>query len=132
MAIEDGSSGTVEHRVTDADLASAVGSGDVPVLATPVLIAWCEAATVAAVAPGLEPGQTTVGTRVAVDHLRATPTGATVTARAVVTVVDGPTVTFAVEAEHRRGADGEAVPIARGEVVRAVVDRDRFVQRSSS
>lgn len=131
MAVTVGSSGELQRVVTDADLAAAVGSGDVPVLATPVVVAWCEAATVLAAAPGLDPWQTTVGTRVAIDHLLATPPGATVTARATVTAVDGRRVTFEVHAEHRRG-DAAPEPVARGEVVRVVVDRERFVQSSSS
>ena len=51
----------MRHEVTDADTAAALGSGDVPVLGTPRLIAWMEAATVQAAAASLNPGQTTVG-----------------------------------------------------------------------
>ena len=56
----------------------ALGSGDVPVLATPRVVALVEEATVAAIAAALAPGQTTVGTRVELDHLAATPVGRTV------------------------------------------------------
>ncbi|WP_256638751.1 thioesterase family protein [Streptomyces murinus] len=63
------------HRVTDADTARALGSGEVPVLGTPWLIAWLEAATVRAAAPFTGPGETTVGTAVRVRHLRATHVG---------------------------------------------------------
>ncbi|WP_256256722.1 thioesterase family protein [Streptomyces sp. MUSC 14] len=65
----------MRHEVTDADTAAVVGSGDVPVLATPRLIAWLEAATVRAAAPFTVTGQTTVGTEVRVRHVRATRVG---------------------------------------------------------
>ena len=58
----------MRHEVTDADTAVALGSGDVPVLATPRLIAWMEAATVRAAAAFLVKGQTTVGTAIRIEH----------------------------------------------------------------
>ena len=61
--------------VTDSDTAAAVGSGSLPVLGTPRLLAWCEAATCAALEGSLPPGGTSVGTRVALDHLAASPVG---------------------------------------------------------
>src|SRR5258708_34791624 len=67
---------TITAEVTDADTAQALGSGDVPVLGTPRLLALAEAACVAAVAPQLEEGQTTVGTAVSLEHKRASPVGA--------------------------------------------------------
>lgn len=116
---------TVVHRVGEADSAIAVGSGDVPVLATPRLIALAESATVAAVADLLPESSTSVGTRVELDHLRATPLGATVTVVATVTVADGPRLEFRVEARDDHGAADRVV--ARGRVERVVVDRSRFV-----
>jgi len=65
----------MRHVVTDLDTAAAVGSGDVPVLATPRLVAWMEAATVVAAAPLLGAGDTSVGTAVRIRHRRATPVG---------------------------------------------------------
>lgn len=62
----------MRYTVTDDDTAARVGSGDVPVLATPRLIAWLEAATVQAAAPFTAAGQTTVGTAVRIEHRRAT------------------------------------------------------------
>jgi fluoroacetyl-CoA thioesterase len=70
-----GSSATLSFDVTEDDTASALGSGDVPALATPRLLAWCEAATCAAVATQLDDGSTSVGTRVQLEHLSATPVG---------------------------------------------------------
>ena len=120
-----GRTATVVHRVGDADSATAVGSGDVPVLATPRLIALAEAATVAAVADQLPAGTTSVGTRVELDHRQATPLGATVTVVAAVAAADGRRLAFDVEA--RDDARGPDRVVATGRVERVVVDRGRFV-----
>ena len=107
--------------MSDDDTAIAVGSGDVPVLATPRVVALVEEATVAAVTPVLDPGETTVGTRVEIDHLLPTPVGATVSAEARLVTVRRHRLRFAIEVR-----EGEQV-IARGTVTRAVVDRERFL-----
>src|SRR6185437_3823803 len=73
----------MRHEVTEADSAIALGSGDVPVLATPRLIAWMEARTVQEAQPLLGEDQTSVGTAIRIEHLRATPIGGEVE-RAVV------------------------------------------------
>jgi predicted thioesterase len=115
----------LEFAVTDADTAVALGSGDVDVLATPRLIAWLEAATCAAAADGvMAAGQTSVGTRVAVDHLLATGVGGRVEVRADLVHAEGRVLRFAV-----RATDGAGRAIASGHVERAVVDRARFVAR---
>ncbi|WP_416485406.1 thioesterase family protein [Streptomyces sp. CL12] len=112
------------HRVTDADTARALGSGEVPVLGTPRLIAWLEAATVRAAAPFTGPGETTVGTAVRVRHLRATPVGGRVEVAARPSARTGAgRLTFAV-----RAVDAEGLPVAEGEIDRAVVDRQRFLE----
>jgi predicted thioesterase len=113
-------------EVTADDLATALGSGDVPVLATPRLLAWLEAATCAAAEAGglVGEGRTSVGTRVAVEHLAPSPVGARVEATAEVTHVDGRLLRFAVAA-----TDGDGRVVATGEVTRVVVDRDRFLAR---
>ena len=123
MAISPGAQATQRFLVTDGDTATAVGSGDVPVLATPRVIAWCEAVTVAAVASELEEGQTTVGSAVRLDHLRPTPVGDEVEVAAEVTDVAGRTITFAVTATDGGGT------AASGEVVRVALDRQTFIDR---
>lgn len=114
------SSADVEHVVTSADTAEALGSGDLPVLATPRLLAWCEEATCAALE--LDATRTSVGIRVALEHVAATAVGQRVTARATVVEDDGRRVTFDVEAHDDRGT-----LLCRGQVQRAVVDRERFL-----
>jgi fluoroacetyl-CoA thioesterase len=113
--------------VTDADTATALGSGDVPVLATPRLLAWLEAATCVAAASeaGMAgPERTSVGTRVVVDHLLATPVGGRVQVAADLVQADGRLLRFRVTA-----TDGAGRAVATGEVTRVVVDRDRFLSR---
>jgi predicted thioesterase len=112
--------GSVEAVVGPADTARALGSGDVDVLGTPRVLALLEAATVAAVASALDAGSTTVGSRVEVDHLAPTAVGVPVRAEAVLAQVDGRRLTFTATLV----ADGRVV--ARGTVLRAVVDRARF------
>lgn len=112
---------TLTRTVTTDDTALAVGSGDLEVLGTPVVVAWCEAATVAALE--LDAHLTSVGTRVDVRHLVPSAVGTTIDVRAEITERDDRTVTFAVEAR-----DGDSV-VANGTVVRAVVDRERFLAR---
>ncbi|WP_432095025.1 thioesterase family protein [Streptomyces sp. bgisy100] len=124
MTLRTGARGSAEHTVSEADTAAEFGSGDLPVLGTPGLLALLEAATVDALAGALEPGRTSVGTRVQVDHLKASPVGATVTATAEVTYLDGRLVRFTVAAQ-----DGAGRLLATGEITRVIVDRDRFLAR---
>lgn len=119
----------LEREVTAADTAAAVGSGSLEVLGTPRLLAWCEAATCAAIQPLLEPGSTSVGTRVALEHVAASPVGARVEVTASRTHVDGRLHRFAVAAREI-GADGAPRKVlASGEVTRVVVDAERFLGR---
>jgi predicted thioesterase len=111
--------------VSDADTAAALGSGDVPVLATPRLLAWLEAANLAALEGHLDEGATSVGTRVELEHVAPSPVGATVTVRAEVVAVDGRLVQFDVVALHPEGK-----VVAHGRVTRVSVDRARFLARS--
>ena len=109
--------------VTADDTARALGSGDVDVLATPRLVAWCEAATCAALDP-LPDGVTSVGTTVRLEHLLASPVGARVSVRATLADAAGRVRRLAVTATDEHGA-----LIGSGEVTRVVVDRVRFLER---
>ena len=91
---------TLAFTVTDADTAAAVGSGSLPVLGTPRLLAWCEAATCAAIDPTLPEGSTSVGTRVELEHRAASPVGAEVRVTASASYVDGRLHRFTVVAHH--------------------------------
>ena len=124
QALEPGLEGSVGMTVGPADLASALGSGDVAVLGTPRLVALAEAATVAALAGVLDPGRTSVGTRVDLRHLAPTVEGRPVRATARLVTVDGRALGFVVEVSDDQGRIGE------GTVERAVVDRTRFEDRA--
>ena len=115
-----GDSSTVTHVVTEADTATAFGSGDVDVLGTPKVVALVEAATVAAIAGQVTDTETTVGAHVDLEHLRPTRVGAAVTAEATLREVDGNRLVFDV----RLLEEGRLV--ARGTVTRVLVDRARF------
>ena len=114
---------TLERTVGDADTAASVGSGSLPVLGTPVLLAWLEAATCAALEPALDPGETSVGTRVALEHQAPSAVGAVVEVTASVVHVDGRLVRFSVAARQ----DGRLV--GSGEVTRVVVGAEKFMSR---
>ena len=123
VPLEVGLTTTIERQVGEDDLAPAFGSGDVPVLATPRVIAWCEEATMLALEGQIQEGQTTVGMRIRVDHVAPTGPGSAVSITANLTRIEGRRLTFQVDA-----ADSQT-EIALGQVVRVVVDRDRFLDR---
>jgi fluoroacetyl-CoA thioesterase len=124
MDLAAGLSAQVELTVTDADTAQALGSGDVPVLGTPRVLALAEAATVAATARKIDAGLTTVGVRVELDHKAAIPVGRSVVAEATLTRVDGVRLLFEVVVR-----DGDTVA-AEGSVERVLLDRHRFVEKA--
>ena len=119
---------TCSFTVTDDDTAAALGSGSLPVLATPRLLAWCEAATCAALEPGLAASSTSVGTRVTLEHLGASAVGQQLEVTASTAYVDGRLHRFTVAARHVGGSSPGKV-VASGEVTRVVVDRERFLSR---
>jgi fluoroacetyl-CoA thioesterase len=121
MSITPGLRAAFDHTVAETDTAVALGSGDVPVLGTPRVLALAEQATVAALDGALDPGVTSVGTRVELDHLAASPVGAVVRVAAELVRVEGRRLEFAVEL-----LDGGR-PAARGRVTRVLVDRDAFL-----
>ena len=122
-AIEPGLSATLDFTVGPEDTAETIGSGSLPVLGTPRLLAWCEAATCAALAPALADGQTSVGTRISLEHTAPSGLGAALQVTASSVHVDGKLVRFSVAARQ----DGKLV--GSGEVTRVVVDAERFMSR---
>ncbi len=115
---------TLAFDVTPDDTARALGSGSVEVLATPRLLAWCEAATCAAASGVVGRRATSVGSRVALEHLLATPVGGRVTVTAELVQRDGRLLRFRVAATDRAGR-----VVGTGEVTRVVVDPERFAAR---
>jgi fluoroacetyl-CoA thioesterase len=132
MGVAPGQRASVSAVVTDADTAISAGSGDVPVLATPRLLALAEAAAVAAIAPHLAPGMTSVGTSASLEHRRASPVGAEVVVEAELTEVDGRRLMFSFIAREG-GQDGdEDMVVGAGTVERVLVDRAAFLARTAS
>lgn len=124
MPVETGLHGRAELTVGEGDTAVAMHSGDVPVLATPRLVALAEEATCRAVADSLEPGETTVGMRVQINHLAPTSIGTTVAAEATLEKIEGRRLTFTVSISD------ESSLIGAGKVTRAIVDRDEFLEKA--
>lgn len=110
--------------VTPELLASYVGSGTIQVYATPMVVALMEKAAAALVQPYLDEGITTVGTRIAIDHLSATPQDAQVYAVATLTALHGRKFDFSVEAYDNGGL------IAKGEHTRFSVKADTFLKKA--
>jgi predicted thioesterase len=123
--VSDPVTATLTFTVGAAETAAAVGSGSLPVLGTPYLLAWCEAATCAALEPALAAGETSVGTRVELEHTRASGVGTALEVTATPIYRDGRLHRFSVLA---READGGRV-VGTGEVTRVVVDAERFLAR---
>lgn len=119
--IQVGDSATLEFVVGPEDTAVALGSGDVDALATPRGIAWVEAATCAAVAERLEPGETTVGVRVVVDHVKPSRVDDTVVVTAVVALTERRRCVFDVALVNLDGSTA-----LFGVIDRMVVDKAEF------
>lgn len=123
MSVEIGLKGRAETVVTERNTASAVGSGLVPVFATPYMIALMENAAVNAIQPFLAADEGSVGTHLDVSHDAATPVGLKVWAEAEVTAVEGKKITFAVSAFD------EAGPIGKGVHERFIIKPKRFLAK---
>ena len=138
MLLSVGLRASVRVVVAESDTAVALGSGDVPVLGTPRLLALAEAATVAAVARQLASGETTVGTSVTMEHRRASPVGSGLVIEAELTEVDASRLVFSFIARRAdSGAPAEAPGadedvVGAGTIERVVVTRERFLARAAA
>lgn len=121
MTIDAGLRAEMLIMVERSDTAIKMGSGDVPVLGTPRLLAFAEAATLQAIRDHLDPGQTSVGTKVTLEHRAASPVGTHVEVVAELVEVDGRRLVFEVTARDRRRT------VAVATIERVVVDRERFL-----
>ncbi len=121
--LNPGASAELEHTVTDADTASHWGSGGLPVFSTPSLVGLMEMTAVHALEGTLQPDQTTVGGRIDVRHLAATPVGMQVRARAELIAIEGRKLVFKVQAWDEVELIGEA------EHDRFVIDKTKFMTK---
>ncbi len=124
--LQIGFSGEVTRVVTESDTAAKWGSGLVPVFGTPSLVGLMEAAAVQALTGHLEENQTTVGGRIDVRHLAATPVGMQVRARAELTAVEGRKLIFQIEAWDESEKIGEALH------ERFLIDKEKFIARAKA
>jgi predicted thioesterase len=124
MSLSPGLRAQTLVMVEREDTAQRVGSGDVPVLGTPRLLAFAEATTVKAVQAFLAPGQTSVGTRILLEHRAASPVGMHVQIVTELTEVDGLRLVFNVTATDKHGT-----VVGSGTIERLIVDRETFLSR---
>lgn len=124
--MEIGLKHTVTEVVTAEKSAEKVGSGLLPVYATPAMIALMEKCASECVAPYIEAGRSSVGTALNIKHLSASPIGMQITCTATLTEVDGRRLVFSLEASDEKG------PIGEGTHERFIIDIDRFMAKCQS
>ncbi|MBQ1985284.1 MAG: thioesterase family protein [Clostridia bacterium] len=124
--MEIGLKHTITEVVTAQKSAEQVGSGLLPVYATPAMIALMEKCASECVAPYIEAGRSSVGTALNIKHLSASPIGMQITCTATLTEVDGRRLVFSLEASDEKG------PIGEGTHERFIIDIDRFMAKCQS
>ncbi|HLG50469.1 MAG TPA: hotdog domain-containing protein [Chloroflexota bacterium] len=122
MAVTPGMKGEASIIVDQTHSASASGSANLPTLGLSALVSLLERAAANAARRGLEQGQETIGTRVEVRQHTPVPLGKRIRAEAVVTAVNGETITFSA-----RAFDVSGQPVAEGVLERAIIDREQFI-----
>lgn len=125
-ALQPGTTAQVSTEVNSSNTALNMGSGSLEVFATPAAVALLEKAACKLLEPYLDDGVTTVGTKICIDHVSATPVGSIVTATAELTEVDGRKYVFSVYASDENGE------IVRGTHERFAVKSDRFMEKTIS
>ena len=124
--LEAGLRGTATVAVTPANTARAMGSGTLDVFATPALAALAEQACWQSVAPELEPGCGTVGTKLSLEHTAPTPVGLTVTCDSELIAVEGRKLTFTVAMRDEKG------PVGQGVHERVIINDARFLAKAEA
>jgi predicted thioesterase len=124
VPLDPGLCAELQLKVADADTARTLCSGDVDVLGTPRILALMEEATVKAVAGQLEPGETTVGTRVELSHVAPVAVGSTVKAEVTLEKVEGRRLIFTASVSDQSGL------VAAGKLHRAVVQVEPFLEKA--
>lgn len=125
MSVAVGMKFRVEDTVVQGNTAISAGSGTLPVFATPFMCALMEKAAWMAIAPALDEGDSSVGTKLSISHLSASPVGLKVWAESEVTAVDGKRIEFKVTAGDEKGLIGE------GTHERFIITNDRFLAKAA-
>lgn len=126
MELKTGIRGEQRVRVTEEMTAKRLGSGELPVLATPMMIALMENTAYKSVADCLEEGQGTVGTRISVSHISATPVGMEISLESELIEIDRKRLVFKVRAHDTAGCIGE------GEHERFIIDEQKFLEKTKA
>ena len=124
--LETGTKGILETTVTESMTASAVGSGELEVYATPMLIALAEETAWRSVVGELKPGQGTVGTKMNLHHIAATPVGMKVRCETELTGIDGRKLTFSIQVYDETGK------VAEGTHERFIIDNEKFMAKAGA
>ena len=124
--LETGIKGKMTEKVTAEKTAAAVGSGSLPVYATPAMIALMENTALSSVADKLDDGMTTVGTKLDVVHTSASPEGSTITCESELIGIDRRRLVFSVTAYDDAGE------IGKGTHERFIVDCGRFMEKAAA
>ena len=124
--LEAGIKGAAQQPVTSENTAAALGSGTLPVFATPALVALAERTCWQSVAPYLDEGCGTVGTKLELEHTAPTPVGMTVTCESELTAVEGRKLVFKVSLYDEKG------PVGGGVHERFVVNDAKFAAKAES
>lgn len=122
--LKEGITGEAETIVSEDNTAIKMGSGTLPVFATPAMVATVEKAAWSSVAGEIDEGQSTVGTAMTLSHESATPVGLKITAKTTLTAIDRRKLTFSWEAYDEAGI------IGRGTHERFIVDNEKFVSKA--
>ena len=123
MAPKVGASHTIKRRVEPEHSADKHGNPGIDVFTTPLLCEWSEEAAVLAVQDQLDPGMITLGTRIDLKHLVATPIGMMVRVTATLKEIDGRKLSFTVEAYDEREKISECAH------ERFIVTKSRFLEK---
>ena len=126
MKLEPGICGEQSVLVTEANTAKTMGSGTLDVFATPALVALAEKTCWQSVAPALEEGSGTVGTKLELEHTAPTPLGMTVTCHSELTAVEGRKLTFRVRLEDEKG------PVGGGIHERFIINEAKFAAKAAA
>lgn len=123
--IEEGIKGEAGLTVSDENTAISMGSGTLPVFATPAMAALMEKACAESVEPLLGEGNTSVGVFMELHHVSASPVGSVVTCESILSRVDGRKLKFTVKAYDEGGLIGDGLH------ERVIVDAERFMSKAN-
>jgi|TARA_B100001540_G_C15706136_1_gene596236 fluoroacetyl-CoA thioesterase len=129
VSITVGLNASIDLTVSENDTAIALRSGEVPVLGTPRLASLFEEASVAAISDHLEPGYTSVGMRIHLDHFAPSGVGTKISATAEVQEVDGRRITFRAQAKCVDNCEENETVIGSAIIIRVLVNTERFLER---